>query len=632
MMGQFLAQGRGQVRSLAKQQERQMREPESFDAFYAKSVANVTSQMHELAGGDPQADHAVREAYARAYQQWFEVSGFRDPEGWVLDAAKDALTRRQAQTGAAAAPFQPPDNGTWPGMYREAAPRARPADLDSTVAPAGAGPAGTAPAGLNPPLAAQATAQAGYRQDAFYAGGQADDLGLIPPQPGPRDPQYRDPQYPASDPALTGGMDRSPRRPDSKALIAGLAACVLVAAAAGAYFAFGRGSSSPAKAAPPAKTVTKGPKPAQMLAAGKVGQRLAVPWSLVGTGWTVAEVSSAQPGSGGPVSTELVDPKGGRYNIAAWPATAATTLVAWSGNADSALYRTAAATTATYSLLNLKTGTVTPLHLPAGLAITGFTRPDGTNLLAIAQGPVRYKLQRYNLDGTWEATLASMVRRPGQPAWTDSCASGCGALSSPDGLYAVWGVTGDEMQLVGNAGGMIRRLHVPGSGTPSSCTPMRWWNTTTVLASCAAASQPGTTRLWLVPMNGSAPTALTLSSGSGSGAGFYTGAWLAAGGTYVTATSMSECAGAASGPGGLGVLRVSSAGSSTTAVSVPGADGNSNAILGVAGGRLLMLAQTSCPGTSSLFTLDPSSGSTTPLLMASSAEAGVVTAVTYGAS
>jgi hypothetical protein len=606
-----------------------MHEPESFDAFYAGSVANVTSRIHELAGGDPQADHAIREAYARAYQQWFEVSGFRDPAGWVLDAAKDALTRRQAQTGAAAPPIQAPDNGTWPGMYREVAPRAMPADPDSTVAPGSARPGATAPAGLNPPLAAQATAPAGYRQSAFYAGGPADDLGLVPPQAGPRDPQY-----PAGDPALggsAGGRGRSPRRPDSgKALIAGLAALALVAGV-GAYFAFGRGSDSPATAAPPARSVTKGPKPAQMLAAGKVGQRSAVPWSLVGAGWTVAEVSAAQPGSGGSVSTDLVDPKGGRYGIAAWPATAGTTLVAWSGNAYTALYRTAAGSTATYSLLDLHNGAVTPLHLPAGVAITGFTRPDGTNLLAIAQGPVRYKLERYNLDGSWQATLASMVRRPGQAAWTESCASGCGALSSPDGLYAVWGVTGDEMQLVGNAGGMIRRLHVPGSGTPPSCTPMSWWSSTTVLASCAAASQPGATRLWLVPMNGSAPSALTLPSGSGSGAGFYTGAWHAAGGTYVTATSMSECPGAASGPGGLGVLRVSSSGSSTTAVSVPGADGNYSAILGTAGGRLLMLAQTSCPGTSSLFTLDASAGTTTPLLMATSTEAGVVAAVTYGA-
>jgi hypothetical protein len=609
-----------------------MREPESFDAFYARSVANVTSRMHELAGGDPQADHAIREAYARAYQQWFEVSGFRDTEGWVLDAAKDALARRQAQTGGAPpASFQPPDNGTWPGMYREAGPRAVPADPEATVAPGAVRPGVTAPAGLNPPLAAPATAAqaGGYRQgSAFYAGGgPADDLGLVPPQGGPYD-------SPPADPPLTsaGGSGGLLGRPDSgKALLAGIVAFALVAAVAGAYFAFGRGGSGPAKAAPPAKSVTKGPKPVQMLAAGQVGQRSAVPWSIVATGWTVAEVSSAQPGSDGSVSTDLVDPEGGRYRIASWPASTATTLVAWSGNAHTALYRTATGTTAAYSLLDLQHGTVTQLHLPAGLAIAGFTRPDGTNLLAIAAGPVHYKLERYNLDGSWQATLSSMVRRPGQPQWTESCASGCMALSSPDGLYAVWGVTGDEMQFVNNAGGIIRRLHVPGSGTPPSCVPVSWWSSATVLASCTAASQPGAAQLWLVPTSGGTPTALTLPSGSGSGAGFYTGAWRAAGGTYVTATSMTVCSGAASGPGGLGVLRMSGSGSDTTAVSVPGTTGNYNAILGSAGDRLLVLAQTSCPGTSALLSFDPSAGTTRTLLPASSSQAGVVSAVAYGA-
>jgi hypothetical protein len=89
-----------------------MRESESFDAFYARTVADVTNRMHALADGDPQADHAIREAYARAYQQWFEVSGFRDAESWVLDAAKDAFERRRAQAGLAPAPAPARDSGT----------------------------------------------------------------------------------------------------------------------------------------------------------------------------------------------------------------------------------------------------------------------------------------------------------------------------------------------------------------------------------------------------------------------------------------------------------------------------------------------------------------------------------------
>jgi len=59
-------------------------ELQTFDAFYAATVQGVTRKMHDLAGDDPKADHAIREAYAQAYQQWFEVSGYRDAEGWVF--------------------------------------------------------------------------------------------------------------------------------------------------------------------------------------------------------------------------------------------------------------------------------------------------------------------------------------------------------------------------------------------------------------------------------------------------------------------------------------------------------------------------------------------------------------------
>ena len=75
--------------------------PESFDAFYARTVGNVTSQMHALAGGDSAADHAIREAYARAYQQWYEVAGFLDAEQWVLNIAKDAYERRRPEAAPA---------------------------------------------------------------------------------------------------------------------------------------------------------------------------------------------------------------------------------------------------------------------------------------------------------------------------------------------------------------------------------------------------------------------------------------------------------------------------------------------------------------------------------------------------
>ena len=96
----------------------------------------------------------------------------------------------------------------------------------------------------------------------------------------------------------------------------------------------------------------------------------------------------------------------------------------------------------------------------------------------------------------------------------------------------------------------------------------------------------------------------------------------------MTATSSSECPSAPSGPGGLGIFRLAASGSDTT-VSVPGGNGNRNAIVGSAAGQLLVLTQTSCPGTSTLDRFDPSSGTAQLLLPAASGQAGVVAAVAY---
>jgi RNA polymerase sigma-70 factor (ECF subfamily) len=60
-----------------------MRDSESFDAFYAGSVRRVTSQLYALIGDRAEAEDAVQEAFARAWQRWGKVSSYGDPEGWV---------------------------------------------------------------------------------------------------------------------------------------------------------------------------------------------------------------------------------------------------------------------------------------------------------------------------------------------------------------------------------------------------------------------------------------------------------------------------------------------------------------------------------------------------------------------
>ena len=119
-----------------------MPDSESFDAFYARTVGTVTGQMHALAGDDSAADHAIREAYARAYQQWYEIAGYPDTEGWVLAVAREAYQRRRPM---AAAPARDPtrpghDPLSMPGMFRPARGEAA-GTGDTTLAPPAAGSA-----------------------------------------------------------------------------------------------------------------------------------------------------------------------------------------------------------------------------------------------------------------------------------------------------------------------------------------------------------------------------------------------------------------------------------------------------------------------------------------------------------
>jgi hypothetical protein len=633
-----------------------MRETETFDAFYARTVSSVTSQMHALADGDVQADHAIREAYARAYQQWYEVSGYRDAEGWVLEVAKEAFQRRQAQAAPAVPP--PRDSGSWPGFFRQRQPTpAGPVSADPAATLAGPGhvpgpAAGGAPAGYGSPDPALLAGPARASQfPADTAGASQFPAGTagasqLPPPGAQASPVQAAPAQGST--AYIGGTpgDTAPAGPagrqlspagwlsGNRTLVAVIAAIAVAAASVAAYVALG--GSQPGHAASPGASAGPGGKPkVQMLPANQVGTRASVPWSLVGRGWTLAELSDALPGPAatGNSATYLVDPQGGRYLMRKWPASSAPALLAWSGDARSALYATSATAIGTDSffVLSLSTGHVTPLALPANVTVAGFTRPDGRNLLAVQQGPTRDRLERYNLQGGFQATLATMPRRPAGPPWTAACGTTCGALSSPDGTVAVWGTVGDEMQLVSNAGGVIRRLHVPHSGQPPSCTPLSWWDTSTVLASCAAvAGNSAATELWLVPDNGSPGRPLTVASGTPAGVGYNEGAWQAGGQEYVTQTTATQCTQAANGPGGLQILRLASSGSSVP-VAVPGSAGNHNAIVASAGPRLLVLAQTSCQGTTSLLWLNPATGAAQVLLTAPASQAGVVAAVPYGA-
>jgi RNA polymerase sigma-70 factor (ECF subfamily) len=60
-----------------------MRDPDSFDVFYAGCVRRVTSHLYAIIGDLTEAEDAVQEAFARAWLRWGKISGYADPEGWV---------------------------------------------------------------------------------------------------------------------------------------------------------------------------------------------------------------------------------------------------------------------------------------------------------------------------------------------------------------------------------------------------------------------------------------------------------------------------------------------------------------------------------------------------------------------
>jgi RNA polymerase sigma-70 factor, ECF subfamily len=63
--------------------------PEStgFDQFYAATASRVLAQVCAMVGDLGEAEDAVAEAYARAWQRWHRVAGYADPVAWVRTVA-----------------------------------------------------------------------------------------------------------------------------------------------------------------------------------------------------------------------------------------------------------------------------------------------------------------------------------------------------------------------------------------------------------------------------------------------------------------------------------------------------------------------------------------------------------------
>jgi hypothetical protein len=355
----------------------------------------------------------------------------------------------------------------------------------------------------------------------------------------------------------------------------------------------------------------------RVLAAGQAGSRSQVPWAKVGPGWALAMYSASQGGEGvrpksGPATLYLVDPAGGRYSLFTWPARSPRSqwgLLDWSGDVSRALFTLGggfgSSTPEQVYQLQVRTGAVTGFTLAAHVTAVGYTRPKGLNILA-EKGTAtslhsKITLQRYDLAGRLQKTLATVTDLGGaayQPAGAEIAA---GSLRG--------------LELISNAGGVIRSLPVPGVGF--GCTAVRWWTPGTILASCSAEPVSAGPRMWLVPASGAAPAALTPArTGNGFDFGDFN-AWLLNSGLYLD------------GYGACGTLVIGRqpAHRPEQLISVPGAA--SSLIVDATRTRLLVERINGCMPGISLVWFNPATRALTIAIPVTGHQYGVVAVVPY---
>jgi hypothetical protein len=399
-------------------------------------------------------------------------------------------------------------------------------------------------------------------------------------------------------------------------------------AAIAAVMAAGCSSSTDSTAAqesshsPATTAATSAPAPAAPAAAHGVEASInEVPWSNVGSGWTLATwspVIAHQPGEerapGEPdpetaaTTLFLVDPAGNRYSIITIPPEDDLRLVDWSGDGSHALFTGDSATSSKAISVDLRTGEQTTIPVDG---YPSYTRPDGKALLVSTSfnGNEPGTLTRIDFEGNVQQNY------PTEDLGGAGQFSGS-YLASPDGTQLVLGTANlgnelvprsdDSLVVVGNDGRIIRTIPTPMPN--ADCSPVKWWAPTVVLANCSA-EKSSASQLWRMPIDGGAPTALTaVNSGQGDDPGFGNSieegiAWELPSGTFL------QSAGAC---GTVFLSRLTPDGH-TTRVDVPGMS-ESVSVTGVAGDKFVLQGQVDCgPGTA-LVTYDPAANTSTVLL------------------
>jgi hypothetical protein len=306
---------------------------------------------------------------------------------------------------------------------------------------------------------------------------------------------------------------------------------------------------------------------AQAAPSAKTSAPARIPWSNVGAGWELVQYTTISAALQSTTTLYLVGPTGAKYALRT-SRNEQFNLVAWSGDKTRALLYDNAA--GTVGQLNLMTGKLTTFAIGGQASPIGYTLPSGQNILALQSHGSSFALARYSLSGK----LLKVLLRSKWAAFGDAYA--------PDGAtLAVADSTG--VQLVSNVGRVIRQFDVPGTDPGVGCWPERWWNAGTILAGCIATSSNSEPRLWLLPVDGARPTALTPQRKAGHDLGDFD-AWRLKSGLYLQ--SEGAC--------GETEINRQAANGSVTPVNVPGTPNLDNVILTAVGPRLLIEPEGAC--------------------------------------
>jgi TolB protein len=369
--------------------------------------------------------------------------------------------------------------------------------------------------------------------------------------------------------------------------------------------------------APAAHAEPENPQP--MAAHGVEAPLGAVPWSQVGPGWMLAMWSPApglRPGETPPpgaptwetssTTLYLVDPAGGRYPITSFPPPGegdSPKLVDWSGDGTRALFSMGEKGRTVLTEVDLRSGAKTTFTVEHTGVNPRYTRPDGKAVLLYKWKDSKPgSLERVDLAGNHQMTY---------PVGQDFD----GYLSTPDGTQLVLG-TASGLALMGNDGAPGKALPVAGQ---KDCTPTRFWDADSTIAVTRCSGSAGS-QLWLVPIDGGTPTALTAPNNGQKGPDYGDlNAWQVPAGRYVQAA------------GACGVIFLAKVkGDGTTSkVSMPDVKSDSVVVLGVNGGDLDIKTRSGCGGGQALIDYNPAKGTSTVLLGPPVNGGGVINAVPY---